>query len=256
MTIKCKICKLLVFTLFVYLFLVGSVHADDDELDDSESSEEVSNPHQLPSDYEPFRNNILEEVKMNPSFITARGSLPNITNDDEKVEWGNSVFKCSQSLSNPSSPNTGINPYFAEFGGPVVLFGYSGEGYIEVGLESESPEKVNESVIDEIYQVIDEHCEKEGISDVPVVFVWEHIFESEELLPGDDGLDEDEEVSIINKDGNYIDKDEAYIDKDENLEIKDNKTTQKTNETISQAPGFTSIMVILGVLSSLIVKRL
>lgn len=84
MTIKCKICKLLVFTLFVYLFLVGSVHADDDEFDDSEFSGEVSNPHQLPPDCESFRNNILEEVKMNPSFITARGSLPNITNDDEK----------------------------------------------------------------------------------------------------------------------------------------------------------------------------
>jgi|GEM_PF-1536462 hypothetical protein len=239
MTNKCKIYKLLILTLFVYYLSFGSVHADDNELNDSEyTDEEVSNPHQLPPDYGPFRDDVIEGVKKSPFFIATRGSLPNITSDDEKVEWGNSVFKCSQSLSNPYSTNTGISPYFAEFGGPVVLFGYSGEGYIEVGLESDSPEKVNESIIDEIYQVIDVHCEKEGISNVPVVFVWTHIVET-------------------------VDKDEAYADKDGNLSIindettkKNNESTQMPNHTSNKTPGFTSFIATLGLLSLFIVKRL
>jgi hypothetical protein len=238
----------LMFIISFSIFLIGFASAEDSVLSDSEHADaEISNPHQFSPDYGPFRDDVIEEVKKSPYFIATRGTLPNITADDEKVEWSNSVFMCSQSLSDPSSSNTGINPYFAELGGPVVLFGYSGEGYIEVGLESESREKVNESVINEIYQVIDEHCEKEGIRDVPVVFMWEHIVE-DELLPEDDIPDEDEGmITIMGKDGNYItvDKDDVYIDKDVNFVIKDNETTQKTNETTNQIPGFTSIMLIL-----------
>lgn len=41
-------------------------------------------------------------------------------------------------------------------------------------MDMESPEKVNESVIDEIYQAIDKHFEKNaGITEVPVIFRWE-----------------------------------------------------------------------------------
>lgn len=232
-----KIYKLLILTLFVYL-LLSSAHADDNNnksTDSEYTDEEVSNPHHLPPDYEPFRDDIIEEAKKSPYFIAVRGSLPNITDDDEKVEWGNSVFRCSQSLSNPSNTNTGINPYFAEFGGPVVLFGYSGEGYIEVGLDSDYPEKVNESVIDEIYQVIDEQCEKEGISDVPVVFVWEHIVETQELLPEDNDPD---------------------LNESNDINFSGNEEEVSSNETANKMPGFTSITFILGLLSVLIIKRL
>ncbi len=38
--------------------------------------------------------------------------------------------------------------------------------------EKNTPESVNESLIDEIYQRIKDHCEQEGISEVPVVFMW------------------------------------------------------------------------------------
>ena len=79
---------------------------------------------------------------------------------------------------------------------------------------------------------------------------------TDDLAPAD-GPDADEEITITDKDGNYIDvdKDKTYIGKDGNLAIIDNETTQKTNETTNQTPGFTSIMVILGLLLFLIVKR-
>lgn len=171
-----------------------------------------------------------EKAKNETGFITTRGTMPVITDADEKVEWTELLVKCSQPLSRPNSI-AGINPYFTEFGGPVNSFGTNINGYLIVGFEASTPEKVNESVIDEIYQVIDERCEQEGISDVPVVFIFVHITEDEGVVDGSDA----DEASDAN--------------------LSDTKEKIAGNETTNQTPGFTSIMVILGLLSLLIVKR-
>lgn len=90
-------------------------------------------------------------------------------------------------------------------------------------------------MIDEIYLIIENHCEQEGVSEPPVVFEWgEMPIECEELLPVNDVPDVNEanDVSLLgNEEG-----------------IASNKTT-------NQMPGFTSIMVVLGLLSLFIVKR-
>ncbi|AKB17945.1 hypothetical protein [Methanosarcina sp. WWM596] len=178
-----------------------------------------------------------ERARNETGFITTRGTMPVITYVDEKAEWIDLLVKCSQPLSRPNS-TTGINPYFVEFGGPVNGFGTDINGYLIVGFEASTPEKVNESVIDEIYQVIDEHCEQDGIHDVPVVFIFSHTTED---LAAEDGSGTDEEViTVTDEDGNYI----------------DNESKQKNNEKNNQAPGFTSILVVLGVSSLLIAKRL
>lgn len=192
-----------------------------------------------------------EAKKLFPGFITARGTMPEINREEEKSEWIDLLIKYSRSSSCP----TGITPYLTAFGGPVNSFGADIHGYLIVGFEESTPEKVNESVIDEIYQVIDEHFEQKGISDVPVVFIFIRI--TEDLAPAD-GPDMDEEmITIMDEDGNYIDvdKNETYIGKDGNLSVTGDETTQKTNETINQTPGFTSLMVVLGFLSLLVFKR-
>ncbi|WP_305064032.1 hypothetical protein [Methanococcoides sp.] len=113
-------------------------------------------------DYGP---DIFEEAKSNPSFIAAYGTMPVIKQESEKRRW-------TDLLGN--SKGRELDPFFAEFGGPVIGYGVSINGYLSVGLDSENPEKVNESVIDEIYQTIDSHFEQEaGINEVPVVFEWE-----------------------------------------------------------------------------------
>ena len=43
---------------------------------------------------------------------------------------------------------------------------------MEVGFNSATPDKVNDTLIDEIYSLIGTQCKKEGINDVPVVFKW------------------------------------------------------------------------------------
>jgi hypothetical protein len=171
-----------------------------------------------------------ERAKNETGFITTRGTMPVITDTNEKVEWTDLLVNCSQPLSRPNS-TTGINPYFAEFGGPVISFGSHINGYLLIRFEASTPEKVNESVIDEIYQVIDEHFKQEGISDVPVVFVFSYL--TLDTAPAD-GPDANE-----SNDANLSDNEKKIVG----------------NKTTNQMPGFTSIMVILGFLSLLIIKR-
>ena len=178
---------------------------------------------------------IFEEIKNESGFIATRGVMPVITDASEKVEWTDSLVQCSRSLANPYNTDTGIMPYFVEFGGPVNSFGTNINGYLLVGFQGYSSEKVNESLIDEIYQVIDVRCEQEGVSDVPVVFEFiGYIIEGEELLPVDDVPD----VSEV-----------------DDTNLSGNEEEIAGNETINQIPGFTSIMVTLGLLLLLIVKR-
>ncbi|HIH95262.1 TPA: hypothetical protein HA338_14970 [Methanosarcina acetivorans] len=175
---------------------------------------------------------VFEEARKDPLFVAARGTMPVITDASKKVEWTDSLVQCSQSLGNPHSTDTGILPYFVEFGGPVNSFGTNINGYLKVGFQGYSSEKVNESLIDEIYQVIDEQCEQEGISDVPVVFEFiGHIKEAEAEV------------------------DEPDVSEVDGANLSDNEEEIAGNETANQTPGFTSIMVILGLLSVLIIKR-
>lgn len=175
---------------------------------DSDSNSETSESMTL-HDYGP---ETFEKAKQETWFIAARGTMPVITDDGEKTEWIDLLI--SRSGNFPE-----IEQYLIENGGSMGSFGIGIDGYIAVGFDTDYPEKANESTIDEIYHVIKEHYEKEGIKDVPVVFVWEHIVETGEA-PGD--LSEEE--------------------------TNENKIEQ-------QAPGFTSPMLILSLLLLMEIKR-
>jgi len=192
---------------------------------------------------------IFEEVKNEPDFIATRGTMPVITNSSEKVEWEEKAGKCIDSFRDE------LQSYMLENGGPLVGFGYDYRGYIFVEFDKMSPTSVNDSMIDEIYLIIETHCEQEGVSEVPVVFEWGEVPIVDEAV-GEPDVDE-EMVTLTDKDGNYIDvdKENTSIDKGGNATILDNKTRQKNNENSNQAPGFTSMMVILGFLLLFITKR-
>lgn len=113
-------------------------------------------------DYGPH---IFEEAKKEPAFIAALGTMPVITDEGEKREWTDKLVECSRGAKE-------IDRYFYEYGGPLLSFGTSINGYLKIGCNSATPEKVNSTVIDEIYSVIDAQSKKEGINNVPVVFVW------------------------------------------------------------------------------------
>lgn len=126
----------------------------------SHQDESISLP-----DYGPH---IFEEAKREPTFIAARGTMPVITDEGGKREWTDKLVECSRGT-------TEIDRYFYDSGGPLLSFGTSINGYLEVGCNSATPEKVNSTVIDEIYSMIDAQSKKVGVNDVPVVFVWAEV---------------------------------------------------------------------------------
>ena len=159
---------------------------------------------------------ILENVKNDPSVIAVYGTMPVIEQESEKRRWIDSLGH---------STDGEVRPFSAEFGGPVTGYGVSINGYLFVGMDRDSPEKVNESVIDEIYQAIDKHFEQEvGITGVPVVFRWE----KRAVL--DEAIVEEESTS----------------DEDENPVIVGNEKTEQDKGANNQLPGFTSILLVVG----------
>jgi hypothetical protein len=107
---------------------------------------------------------ILDKAGNSSSVIAVYGAMPVITEESEKKDW-------TELLGH--SKGREVSPYFAEFGGPVLSYGVSINGYLSVGMNVNTPEKVNESVTDEIYQAIDSRFTQEaGIDEVPVVFFW------------------------------------------------------------------------------------
>jgi len=162
---------------------------------------------------------IFEGIKNESGFIATRGAMPVITDASEKVDWEETAGDCIHSF------RAELGHYMLENGGPVVAYGYDYRGYIFVEFDAKSPESVNESIIDEIYQIIEAHCEQEGVSEAPVVFEWgEMPIECEELLPADE---------VPN----------AYEADDVNL--SGNEEEINGTETTSKMPGFTSIMLVL-----------
>jgi hypothetical protein len=172
---------------------------------------------------------VFEEAKKLPGFITTRGSMPEIHQEEEKRKWLDLLINDKRSL--PLNSTTGIKQYSAEIGGPIISFGTNINGYLILGFEEYTPEKVNESVINEIYQVIDKHFEQEGISKVPVVFVFDHI-------TVDEGAPADGPDANKSNDTNTLGNKEKIVG----------------NKTTNQISGFTSIMVIIGLLFMLIIR--
>jgi hypothetical protein len=175
-------------------------------------------PYDAPSPLPDYGPDVLEAAKKDPQFIAIRGTMPIITDEVKKRAWIDLLVKCTRN-------NKEIDQYFISSGGPVESFGSYIDGYLRVGLDSYTPEKVNESVINEIYKVIREQGEKEGINDVPLVFMWSQ---------GEITLDEAivETAPAPDEDGNYV--------------LKDNSTAK-------QSPGFTLPVLFMSIF--LLMKR-
>jgi hypothetical protein len=113
--------------------------------------------------YDPYA---FEKAKNSSLFVASRGTVPIFANEDEWLQWTEEVLEARSIM--------GLESYNPSHDGPVLSFGFKRySGYIEVGVNRDTPEKVNDSSINEIYQMINEHYKEAGISDIPVVFVWD-----------------------------------------------------------------------------------
>ena len=139
------------------------------------------------------------------------GTVPTFADEDERLQWSESVWEARYIDK--------LQPYM---GGLVIFCGFvENSAYIEVGINRNTLGKVNNSVTEEIYQIIDEHYEENGVNDIPVVFTWSEPF----VLS----------VATLDETPKWME------DNITNLSTEERVDATKRNET----PGFTSIMLVL-----------
>ncbi|HEY3362543.1 MAG TPA: hypothetical protein VGK06_12200 [Methanosarcina sp.] len=118
-------------------------------------------PQRLPLTFGP---GTLDELKSNPDFIAAYGSIPTFATSEERQQWLdklNNVYQGAISkMSKYEYPN-----------GPVTSFGYTIDGVLQVGVNK----TVERPLMDEIYKIFDSKASLIGIKEVPVVFVHEDL---------------------------------------------------------------------------------
>ncbi|SDF71840.1 hypothetical protein SAMN04488589_1222 [Methanolobus vulcani] len=170
----------------------------------------------LKFEYDP---DAFEKAKDSSGFVASMGHVPVFADEDEWLKWSEKVHKARHVFE--------LESHFASQDGPLLSFGFKKySGYIEVGVNKETPDKVNDSSLNEIYLIIEEHFEEAGISDIPVVFVWDMPLQTDEALV--------EEIPPMEEDSSQTVENTA-----------DNETTENGEETSQTTPGFTSIMLIL-----------
>lgn len=130
-------------------------------------------------------------------MISIRGTMPVIVDSGEKLAWKDSLCE-GGSYSFVSD----VIAYMDDKDGFVVSYGCDVNGYVTVEFSEAHSGTVDESMIGGIYEILESSYEKQGIDNVPVVFMW--------------GAIPDEEGEVA----------------DENV----------------QAPGFSSLMVVVGML--------
>lgn len=169
----------------------------------------------LKFEYDP---DAFEKAKNSSRFVAAMGEVPIFADENEWLEWSEKVHEYRNVYE--------LEPYFASQGGPLLSLGFKKySGYIEVGVNKETPDKVNDSSLNKIYQIIQEHF-KEAENSIPVVFVWEFPAQTEEALLEEIPPTEEESSQSIE-------------------ESIDNESAENEEESSQTTPGFTSIMLIL-----------
>ena len=148
--------KIVLSMLVVSIMLIGTVGA---ESADSTQEELLEDDLYLP-DYGPATFNSLKE---DSNVFEIRGTVPEITDDKEKIEWLDTLSTCIRNSRDELSP-------YLENDCLLFGFGVSYEGYIFVEFNEGLKNTVDQATMDKIYDIIAANGAKQDISDVPVVF--------------------------------------------------------------------------------------
>jgi|LGVF01.1.fsa_nt_gb HEAT repeat protein len=118
----------------------------------------------------------IERIENQNKHLTIEiyGKIPDFYIEDERREWLDNLDIIG--IASKREMGKYIQPE-----GPVSLYGYDYEGYITVGFSPDS--EVNESQINEIYDIFNQHAQEIGIENVPVLFSYEDIV-VDEKTPG------------------------------------------------------------------------
>jgi streptogrisin B len=145
--------KPILHILLICVFLVGMSFAG--TAAPNEDKEEKNLPE--------FGCNIHEKLEKNSKVIKVNGTIPEIKDEKEKRKWLDKLDK------NGKKVNKEMLQYMQP-NGPLVSCGYNYQGYLVVDILEGS--EIDESMIDDIYEIYNKQAKKDGIKEVPVVFQY------------------------------------------------------------------------------------
>ncbi|MGM0771010.1 MAG: hypothetical protein ACQESU_05320 [Halobacteriota archaeon] len=157
-----------------------------------------------------------------PTVIARYGKLPLLTTDEQRSDFGNDLMDILHDV------RLEMEPYMDN--GQVVEYGVTFGPSVEVGMNKNEIDNV-QMLCYEVYGIFDEEAKKTGINEIPVTFI-----ETGKII---DTVEIVEENDVVGPGLSESD-----------LAIIDNETTQEEPDTNKQTPGFTSIMLIIGLLLS------
>lgn len=168
---------------------------------------------------------IQEIMKEKPTMpvqkiVAAYGKIPLLKDQNEIIIWADKLSAIAGSTQNK------INPYMER--GQVIVYG--GElTRLEVGINETLPSKEKNTIIKEIYQIIDEEARRQNITDVPVifdegVFINEVATEDTEAEETNLSLSEEEKTQELNNSKNNNSESDNVSSSSENESSKKNST--------------------------------
>jgi hypothetical protein len=93
--------------------------------------------------------------------IAAYGEIPPLKDQNEIITWADKLSAIAGTTQDK------INPYMKK--GQVIIYGVE-LTRLEVGINETLPSKEKNTIVKEIYQIINEEARKQNITDVPVIF--------------------------------------------------------------------------------------
>ena len=102
-------------------------------------------------------------VKSNPNVIEARGKMPTIDTELKKQVLFERYYDIGDAIGNEITK-------YSYPDGPVIGYGYNINGYLEVDFLEGS--KIDDELIGNFYNMYSQEATKNGIMDVPVVFLY------------------------------------------------------------------------------------
>jgi hypothetical protein len=151
------ILKIALSMLIISIMLVGYAGA---ESTDSTQYELFEGEYYLPD----YGSDTFELAKEDSNIIATWGTVPEITDDKEKVDWLATIRPC---IDNSKED---LLPYMKSNGGPLLGFGTNYGGYIFVEFDEKLIDTVDKSTMDDIYNIIVQNANDNKLSDVPIVY--------------------------------------------------------------------------------------
>jgi hypothetical protein len=117
-----------------------------------------------------FGPGTFKELKSDPDFIAAYGSIPSLGSLEERKKWIISLDKIYVKVKD--NHKTKMSKLFYPTG-PVIGYGYTDKGVLEVVIEKR--QKIDTLKEKELYSIFSNYGQEVKVSNIPLVFVYEDL---------------------------------------------------------------------------------